>query len=349
MKILMISILPVKDYGSWSGILYSAYKQLSKNYEVQTFYSEKAHRKQKWFARISHWKFRLIKERNNVYFNPSVARIYGKELNRHLEHEIYDLILCMGSGIEMYSVETQIPAYLVADANYSLLRNSYKLYQSIPQTAHVKAMEVEKRSLFRFDKIFYTSQWALNATKNHYTMLTDSLNLINFGANLNDQYTGVKRNLPNNTQDLILLAVGTDAVRKGLSETIKLAESLDCTVDWLGLDRKYDKSNNKDVQEMISEYEKCHFLLVFSEADCTPIVINEAGCYGLPTLAYDVGGIGELIHDGVNGFIVDSTDHAAKLIKEQISTEDYTQLCSSTRNNYEQNLSWEVFERKLLK
>jgi glycosyltransferase involved in cell wall biosynthesis len=38
--------------------------------------------------------------------------------------------------------------------------------------------------------------------------------------------------------------------------------------------------------------------------DCLPMVLSEAAAVGLPLVSTNVGAIGEIVHDGVNGLLV---------------------------------------------
>lgn len=54
-----------------------------------------------------------------------------------------------------------------------------------------------------------------------------------------------------------------------------------------------------------SELERAHVLLLTSRTEGLPGVIMEAAAAGLPTVAVDVGGVSEVVIDGRTGFVVD--------------------------------------------
>ena len=62
-----------------------------------------------------------------------------------------------------------------------------------------------------------------------------------------------------------------------------------------------------------------HFLVHFSEWDGQPLTIIEAMAAGVPTLAFRVGGIPEMIKDQKNGFLVDNSRQAADIIGNVLS------------------------------
>jgi glycosyltransferase involved in cell wall biosynthesis len=189
----------------------------------------------------------------------------------------------------------------------------------------------------------------LNSTKKQYPYLAEKLFPINFGSNIEDDYFPDTNYLPESIEEVKLLAIGTNYKRKGIDQAEVLQKTLGCQLDIIGIKKKLDKSNSDEVSEMVELYKNAHFLLLFSEADCTPIVVNEASSFGLPVLAYDAGGISEIVNDSVNGFVVDSIEEAATKIKSLLENkEEYTKLSASARAFYEKELNWDKFEQRLL-
>src|SRR5262249_32106242 len=75
------------------------------------------------------------------------------------------------------------------------------------------------------------------------------------------------------------------------------------------------------VDDVRSAFSKIDVLVVPSTADGRPGVIMEANASGIPVIANPVGGIPELIQDGVNGYLckVDDVDHLAKLLTKWLA------------------------------
>ncbi|MBT4121082.1 MAG: glycosyltransferase family 4 protein [Candidatus Magasanikbacteria bacterium] len=72
----------------------------------------------------------------------------------------------------------------------------------------------------------------------------------------------------------------------------------------LSRDQVFDMVNESDVFVLVSKYEGL------------PMTILEAMSFGLPVVASDVGGVGEIIEDGINGFLL--KNNSAEELKESL-------------------------------
>jgi glycosyltransferase involved in cell wall biosynthesis len=64
-------------------------------------------------------------------------------------------------------------------------------------------------------------------------------------------------------------------------------------------------------QALVAAYQRSTVLALPAHRDSVPTVLIEAGACGLPVVATRVGGVGELIDDGVEGFLIDPGDVGA--------------------------------------
>jgi glycosyltransferase involved in cell wall biosynthesis len=346
MKILIASILPVDDITSWSGTCNAIYQQLTKNHEVKICYSPFAHSAQKRLAKYSYLYNKITSKRLNVYFSRSIAKVYGAKLANNVDSFSPDLILCLGSGTEMYSYTPHTKTVLVADASFNLLQDQYPNYSNLNKAAILESQEVEAVSVAKFDTIFTTSSWAMDGFKSVYPTL--NYKLINLGSNLAEE--GYENNLfPSKKEDIKLLTIGTDYKRKGIAKAQELADNMSCQLIQIGTDTTIDKTKINDVKLLTSFYKKAHFFVLFPKADCTPIVINEANSFGLPVIAFPTGGITSMIENGVNGFLVQTIQEAEDIIQRfREDSSSYEKLRRSSYDYYISQMSYPIFEQKLL-
>ena len=88
-----------------------------------------------------------------------------------------------------------------------------------------------------------------------------------------------------------------------------------------------------------------HFLCLPSRADCTPVVLCEAGAYGLPSVSTRTGGIGSVLRHGTNGYLFDLdgfVEQAAESIAGCMADYDelYLPLAMASRLEYRTRLNW---------
>lgn len=348
LKILIASILPVKKEVYWSGINAAIHRQLSVNHTVETSYSPRAHRIQRFLSTLSNFRFKLFGHRSNVYFNSIVSQIYAKQLAQDEKTFNPDLILVLGSGTELYAYKPRTTTYLVADANFYLLNNTYTNYSNLSESAETAARKVEQKSLANFDTIFFTSEWALLNTADHYPELTPKLKRINFGSNLRSEGLEEKET-PHSEENTQLLTVGLDYYRKGIDRATRLRTLLNAKLTVIGIDVKLNKENKSELDNLTDHYKAAHFFVLLSRADCTPIVINEANSVGLPVIVSNVGGMSSIVSEGINGFVVKTEEEAATILKKYIANPtEYTALRKSTYEYYTKNLTWTKFEDTLM-
>ena len=97
----------------------------------------------------------------------------------------------------------------------------------------------------------------------------------------------------------------------------------------------------------IPEYYKENGVSVFlnvSSSEGLPVSVMEACSCGVPVIATDVGGTGEIVEDGVNGFLLPKDFSTQELLDRlrllrSMSGEDYGRLCRNSRRIWEEKFS----------
>lgn len=86
-------------------------------------------------------------------------------------------------------------------------------------------------------------------------------------------------------------------------------------------------------KELNTYLNKSRILVLTSEAEGLPMVVVEALSAGIPTVAFDVANISDIIKDGINGFLIpfgDTELYADKLELLLSNNELYKEFCNST-------------------
>jgi len=96
---------------------------------------------------------------------------------------------------------------------------------------------------------------------------------------------------------------------------------------------------------------KADVLVLTSESEALPIVLIEAQALGIPVVAFDVGGVGDIIQDGRNGYVIekDNTSLFVERISAILSNERLRSLLGQCgRKNVQADFTIEMRIKKLL-
>ena len=118
-------------------------------------------------------------------------------------------------------------------------------------------------------------------------------------------------------------------------ELIELANTLPPNIHWNFMGYK----PNIDVLDYYQKNQADIFVNT-SESEGIPVSIMEAMSCGIPVIAPDIGGISEIVHDGVNGFLLDSNFTPA-MLAQKLSA--FFKLETGKRNSLKKNAkrTWE--------
>lgn len=106
---------------------------------------------------------------------------------------------------------------------------------------------------------------------------------------------------------------------------------------------------NKTHEDIVDYYSAADFSILPSLMEATSISGLEAMAAGLPLVGTEVGGIPELIHNGVNGYLcrpADPLDMAEKI--NLLLNSDFKVLGKTSRKMVEDNYDWEQIAEKTI-
>jgi glycosyltransferase involved in cell wall biosynthesis len=103
----------------------------------------------------------------------------------------------------------------------------------------------------------------------------------------------------------------------------------------------------EDLERYRSLWREATFLFMPSRAETFGAVYAEAAANGVPSIALDIGGVGDAVVDGENGRLLPRESDAetcARTISEMLDAPDtYELLVRSSRDRYETTLNWNVW------
>ena len=372
MKILFVSIVGnVLDKNTWSGTTYYLHKHLSNHYEVFQISSLRGLKK----------PFEIIFRILNILFNKRIlldtsiilTKLYAFKIKLYLiMHRDIDLVIS-DSSIPLTFLKSHVKKIVYTDSNFFCMINYYDQFKNLSFGSKRRGNYLEERSLNNVDKIIYSSEWAKNSSVEAYGISEAKIHVIPFGLNL-DRITNIAEvferiKIRSENYKLKLIFIGRNWIRKGGNIAYKTMLNLrknhnfDAYLTVIGclpqLKNKYvnevgflDRNINSDYGYLNNLISESHFLILPTQADCTPMVCAEANSHGVPVVVTDTGGVSSIVNNGVNGFLVQDynnekgfADRIASVIKNK---EKYIKLCYSSRNYCENHLTWESNIPKLI-
>lgn len=304
-----------------------------------------------------------------AWHNWHLARRYAKQVHTWIDRYKPDLIISSASSTALASMHRNIPYIAVSDATFSLMLGYYERYTDLTQGAIREGIEIETAALHNASLCVYPSTWAAKSAVNDYLVPEHKVLTIPFGANLTNPPTREEALIPSNADPLKLLFVGVDWERKGgrialeilsdlLSRGIR-AELTICgcipSVDTSSLPVSIipflDKNDEAGERKMCDLFLNHHLLILPSWAECFGIVYCEAAACGIPSLAYDTGGVGGAVYDGINGYKLPlgagAGEFTTKILDIMSGDGVYDALKRSSRDLFESSHNWENWANSL--
>lgn len=356
MNIAFLSSLDPTDIHSWSGTLFFMWKHLSQFHRIN------------WIGKEILNDIKLFHYENTGtsygFYPEKYALVFGKKLSEYFEDSSYDIIICRDYFFLAYLV-TDIPVIYIGDTTFRLFNSQY---MKIKNCDFVNmADNLERLSLKKATHVVYSSNWAKNSAIKDYNIVPEKISVIEFGANIDFVPTLISNSISMNRCNLLF--IGSNWKMKGGDMAINIYRELKkrkfpCFLNIVGSVPKEDINDNnikifpfidKSTQEGRLLFEKLlsesHFLVAPTLFDCYGIMFCEAAAFGIPVLTLSVGGVPQVVINGVNGFLFPKetfADEFSDKILEVFSDITYYNLLRKlSREEYEKRLNWNTWSNKM--
>ncbi|MCL2845003.1 MAG: glycosyltransferase family 4 protein [Chitinivibrionia bacterium] len=369
MKIAFISTLDSSDVNAWSGSIYYISQTLREIGEVAIIDKlfAKRSKAERAFAKICRLFWKFLGKRYIGEQTIRVAKFYAKQIENQLPSDV-DVVFSHDSIVLAYLKTDKLKVLYTDVAEFCGMLNYYPGYYNLsPQTIKI-ATKMEEATLNNCNLVLYSSEWAANGAKNNYKINDpNKIKVVPFGANIECGRT------KNNIAEIIeskeknkcnLLFIGVDWERKGGDIALETAKNLyekgvsvrldiigikDCPVELPNYVKNHgfvSKSTAAGKKKIDNLFEKAHFLILPTRAECFGVVFCEASSFGLPSLTTKTGGVASAVLDNKNGKLFERTDNGekyAEYIQAMLADyENYKKLCFSSFEQYETRLNWKV-------
>ncbi len=157
----------------------------------------------------------LLKKSFMYYHSFLVARRYGKIMTQKLATSDFDVIVAPSCATEIAYLETDIPIVLIEDANFAVLHDYYAQYSNLLKRSLHEVDMLESLALRKAQLALYPSQWAAQATRQHYAVDGQKVHTVSFGANIDHPPSIEVVQRRKKSDRCKLFFIGTDWERKG--------------------------------------------------------------------------------------------------------------------------------------
>ncbi len=372
----MKSIFFLSRYNStrtsyWSGIPYFARQKLDQNFDVIELNPAENIAFQ-FFERLFSWLRRRFAFRYHFQDSLLSGILAAPYIlyTIHIKHRNKaTALVAMAGSSELLFVPKKVRVILFADATMEQLFDFYPTYKDIFGWSKWESCSVNISMLNSLHHAFFTSNWALSHARQISTLNSTNSSLAYFGPNLPDQYSSNLIDQRCEEQTLKFLFPTTSWERKGGEEAIRflthLSEKITTPIELIvfgqtssSLDFNgfvihqlgwIDKSNERQLNKLIKAYQTCHFLILPTKADTTPVSIVEAFCYALPVIATNVGGIKEMFNNSQAGFMYDMQDmgSAIQWVQQHNRNDSYKKAALDSRKQFEKKYNWNQWVEKM--
>lgn len=373
MKIAVASYGSPEDVSTWSGIPAHIFDQLLKSgHKVVPIALQ--YPKEPWYY---HWLRRYHDRLNGKWFLSSVEERTLRDIGQRFDQEVAaadpEVVVVIHGDFLAYTSFPQ-PACIVHDCTFATIVDYYPAFSNLSARSISQGNKMYRRALRKAKAAVFSAEWASRSAIADYRTPPSKVFTIPFGANIKEspQRDNVARWIEERSkaERCQFLFLGVDWERKGGPDALRFVAELNrkavpatltiggCTpeiapdmkpfVDVVGFLRKDEGNDAKKLETLL---QRSHALLVPSLAECYGCVYCEANAFGLPALGRDTGGVSEIIKDGVNGFLLASSEtpeeFANRWIEVWTNRKKYDQLSLNSRKEFDERLNYEVFVKKL--
>jgi glycosyltransferase involved in cell wall biosynthesis len=283
-----------------------------------------------------------------------------------------DVVFSPGT-VPIAYLECDAPIVFWTDATFANVIDFYPEFSGLGASSLKAGHAMERSALARSAAAFYSSRWAARTAVAYYGASAERVHVARFGPNVPGipGRAETERVVAERSWDVCkVIFVASDWRRKGGEVVLEVGRRvaaagvpLDLVLvgdmpkatplppcarhaGWI------DKSDPVAVERFCQELQSAHFFLFPTSADTTPVALAEAAAHGVPALAPDLGGIAEVVRDGVSGVLVrrhdDPAEYARLIIEIWADRRRHTDLALGAFDDHLHRLNWQVSVRLVL-
>jgi glycosyltransferase involved in cell wall biosynthesis len=349
--------------GGWDGLGFKIFKIISNEFDVELV--DKISPKVSFIEKNVNRALKVLGLRSNFYFY-SNRRLKTIQSICSINCNDNDNLLFFHGSTPWSLYKPNQKYFVLLDCSFVTYINVYHQRKSYSKKDLKRIEKLDENFINNAEAVFFTSHFALNQTKECYSL--NKNNLIYIGQGPSIQIKNIEFDLIKKKKQFLFIASdfegkGGDVIYRSFCKFSKFHPEFKLVlvgqkppsqvlknrnIQFLGY---IDKSEQIGLNLLNQIYQESSFLILLSDKDIAPLVVIEAGLNFCPSLAYDTSAVKELINDGESGFLLNNKDENTlfkKLISlAKISDYDYYNLCVNAHKFMEENNNWDM-PRKVL-
>lgn len=363
MRVGFVSALDADDIGTWSGTPWHMLRAIERTGVEVALVSplREARGPEVVLGEIANrLRRRRVFHRERL---PSVTRGYAREADARLAEAAADVVLSP-SAIPVARSRSRLPIATWTDATFAGIVGFLDEYTDISRRTLRAGAALERLAVERVDAAIFASRWAADTAIDLCGADPERVHVVPFGANISAPTRDVVEDAiaarPQEPVELALIAADWDIKRGDFAVEVTerlIARGLDAQLSVVGPGPArhrglpgcvrvlgfLDKAREDSLRDILL---RSHLLLFPSSGDCFGIAQCEANACGVPVLATDTGGVGEIVRDGVNGLLLppeaSPDDHATAAYELLTARAEYRAMCGRARDEFRERLNWDV-------
>lgn len=340
----------------WSGIPYFMYKALQDQYEIAYIRSPRL-RRLKLIGYYINKVLRMLGLGTILFdYGFLVAFLSGLANTRSVRKiGMAKFIFCPANPIEVAFLKTNIPVVICTDCSILQMVGYYPALERVLGLSARIVTGVERRAYSKASVVILSSSWAADFISKKY--LASNIHVIPFGANLANNYPDPDPRAYKQGS-CTLIFVGVDWKRKGGDLALEIRREVEksgvnCRLIVVGSVPKTIQEGNVDIirdldkrldeEKYATLFRGADFMILPTNADCTPVVIAESFAFGVPVLAADTGGISQMINEGSNGFLIkkrSASAYATTITSILPDIERRQLIATACRDSFKTTFNW---------
>ncbi|MDE7412820.1 MAG: glycosyltransferase family 4 protein [Muribaculaceae bacterium] len=320
--------------------------------------------------KLSHLLTRIAKKfgGNLVLSHTLIGRRIMYEIPPEQAFEDCDIIAAFFCSPILGKLKSDRHIVYFTDATFPVMVDYY--WHNLPKFNIRQGTCIEKSAMDNSAEIVVSSRWAAQSAVHDINQSPSKVNIIEFGANVDDKDILFNEKKAQGSDTLNLLFLGVDWKRKGGEIAVSAARWLNengipTTLHIVGikdLSTKYtdlpfvsnhgflNKNNKDDFKLLHSIFSICDAEILPTLAECAGIAFAEAAAYGLPVFTHDTGGTGNYVINEVNGYrlpLGSTGEDFGERIKDSYLSGELARMSSESRELYRSRLNWNVWREKV--